>query len=376
MAAFYYRTLFVYLVVHAYLFVHLWLYFNKKRAFLLTLPLFAGMAVFPVLFLHLPEDGFLQNALSLVAQFWLPVAFFCLIIFVVFDFFRVARFCLTRLFPRRSFRLPGFTPIVSLCLIICAAVYGYGLNEARALHVTRLELPTAKLPKGTERLRLVFASDLHISPHTGRGMLRQTIDCILAENPDCIVLGGDLLDDSRQGTGLDMAELQRLKAPLGVYGVLGNHDAFGNIQDSENFLRRAGITMLSSQEVDTGPLCIIGMDDPLAAAQRPAPLPGAVSLLQKADHSRYTILLDHRPKVRPKSIGLFDLQLSGHTHGGQILPFKPYMRSKYGMNAGLSRYHAGGAESLLFLTTGVGFSKLPIRLDAPPEIVVIDLVRE
>ena len=375
MAAFYYRTLLAYLIVHTYLFYHLWLFYDKKRWVLFTLPLFAGMGVFPVIYLLLPESGFWQNALSYIAQFWLPVAFFCLITFVVFDIFRVARFFLNRLFPSLRLALPGYKHLVSLSLILCALVYGYGLHEARTLRITRLEMPTDKLPAGVEHLRLAFASDLHISPHTGHFMLRRTVDSILAENPDCILLGGDMLDDSRQGTAEDAGELQRLKAPLGVYGVTGNHDAFGDVRDAENFLSRSGITMLSSQQVQAGPLCIIGVDDPVAAVQRPEARPDAVSLLRQTDHSRYTILLDHRPTVRPESIGLFDLQLSGHSHGGQILPFKPYMRSKYGVDEGLSPRRLGDAESLLFVTTGVGFSKLPIRLDTPPEIVIIDFVR-
>lgn len=374
MEAFYYRTLLVYALVNIYLFWHFWLLARRRKLFLVTLPLFACMAFFPLVHLHLPEDGLLQAAAAHLAQAWLPVAFFCLPVFGIYDVFRILRGMAHRFFPNHSFRFLAYPYIVSAMLLLGAAVYSYGLIEARTLTVHHLEIATKKLPLETKRLRIVFASDLHISPHTGNTMLQRTVDAILAEKPDIILLGGDILDDSRQGTGKDKRELERLAAPLGVFGVLGNHDAFGDADRAAGFLRHAGITMLASELRKAGPLTLVGIEDPVAAQQMPQPRPELGGLLRQASPERYTILLDHRPFVRPETIGYFDFQLSGHSHGGQIPLLWPHVRSTYGVGAGLSQHAGEDGESLLFMTTGTGFSKLPIRLLTPPEIVVIDLV--
>lgn len=376
MEAFYYRTLLVYVLVNAYLFGHFWLLSRKRKVFLFSLPLFACMVFFPLVYLHLPEDGLLQTSAALLAQSWLPVAFFCLPVFVLYDFFRFLRHVANRLIPGSRFHFPGYQYIVSALLLLTAAVYSYGLVEARSLEVRHVELAVEKLPPEVKRVRIAFASDVHISPHTGHAMLQHTVDAILAEKPDIILLGGDILDDSRQGTGKDRDELARLTAPLGVYGVLGNHDAFGDVNRADEFLRSSGITMLASELRETGPLTLVGVEDPVAAEQMPGPRPSLDELLRQASPSGYTIFLDHRPVVRPLTAGRFDLQLSGHSHGGQIPLFKPYIRSTYGVDPGLSRHSGELGDSLLFMTTGAGFSKLPIRLFTPPEIVIIDLINK
>ncbi len=366
------RTALFYIVEHAYLFWSFYRLSGRRRAvFWLTLPWFLCMGLFPLL-LHVLPEGSAQQALAFTVKQWLPLAYFGALAFVAWDGLRLALRLLRRFFPEKAFTLPRHVCLAGLA--ICACIFGYGIHEAHTPRVTRLELPTDKLPRDTDRVRVAFAADLHIGPQTGIDMLRRTVDDILKEQPEYILLGGDILDDATQGSEADIEELRRLHAPYGVYAVLGNHDAFGPVEDTAAFLQRANITLLSADEAAVGPLRIIGVDDPAAGRQRGPGGLDPMPLLCVPDPARYTVLLEHRPTLRKQSIGLFDLQLSGHTHAGQVFPLKPLMRLKYGVPSGLSSHTSGEGESLLYITTGTGFSKLPIRLFTPPEVVIIDLV--
>ena len=376
---FIFRSVLFYVLEHAYLF---WRFrFLRKNKFLLaiSLPWFICMGFFPLVFLLLPPDSQAQRLLRHIDTIWQPFAYLCLIIFIAKDVFRGAAWLGKRATGERSEPKTSAAARRSrrklLLLLFGGLVFAYGLYEARELRVNRLKLATGKLPPGAKRLRLVFAADLHIGPFLGGEQLGRVVDLILSEKPDCILLGGDILDDAMQGTAADLAELSRLRAPLGVFAVLGNHEAFGNSDRPMAFLRKAGITTLAGETANAGPLRIIGVDDPAVSAQKGRSTHNPMPLLRKTDGKRFTILLTHRPKLRKKSIGLFDLQLSGHTHGGQVIFLAPAMRAKYKVFTGLSSHSSEQGTSHLFVTTGVGFSKLPIRLLVPPEVATIDLVR-
>ena len=104
-----------------------------------------------------------------------------------------------------------------------------------------------------------------------------------------------------------------------------------------------------------------------------------VSLVTKSNAQKpkpFIIVMEHKPILRRDQVGLYDIQVSGHTHGGQIFLISPQVHAKYGIEPGMNRLRGPNGDSLFYVTNGTGFSKLPIRLLAPPEIVVIDVVRE
>lgn len=318
-----------------------------------------------------------------------PQPFFCLVAFVLSDALSLVALALRRLFPAGARLFFSRRRYLALLIGIAACLYGYGLYEARDLRVTHMTLATHKLPEGTPRLRIVFAADLHIGPQTGAAMLARTVDAMLAQQPDLILLGGDLFDDALQGTPGDLRELRRLHAPLGVYAVLGNHDSFGGFRHAVDTLSRTGIRLLSDEAVTTGPVLIVGLDDPDVSAQKYEAVSGKdahgngvkeygkspAEILGVLPRRCLTVLLYHRPRIPEDAAGLFDMQFSGHTHGGQIIMLKPLLESVYGTRAGFSSHRTQAGETALFVTTGVGFSKLPIRLFVPPEIMVVDIER-
>lgn len=368
------RTLAYYLAAHGYLFFHLYRLAGKRRLVLLSLPLFVVMGLFPFCYHLLPSGGTAQKIFGRVGTVWQPLAFFCLTAFAFRDILRLGG-RLRRPF-RKGARSAGVPPLnrrLPLLLLVWAGVFAYGIHEAHSLRTTRLTLPLPLLPADAEPVRVAFAADLHIGPQTGPSVLRRAVEAIMAQKPDLILLGGDMLDDALQGTPADRELLARLAAPLGVFAVPGNHDAFGGHERAVTFLESCGITVLMDETRRVGPLRLLGIDDPDVRAQRGGSNEDVSALLDDLPHDAPVILLAHRPELLANSVGRFDLQLSGHTHGGQIPLLKPLLEHASGTPTGLSRHESSEGESLLYVTTGVGFSKLPIRLGAPPEIVVIDL---
>ncbi len=372
------RTLLFYIVSHVYLFRRFHRLLGKRRVFFAALPLFALMGLFPYVF-HLLPEGAVRHLFGVAGTFWLPAAFFCLIVFVAADALSLLAMAFRGRFPAGAMLFFSRRRYVALLALLAACLYGYGAFEAHSLRVTPLELVTDKLPPGAS-VRIVFASDLHIGPQTGTAMLGATVDLMLAQQPDLILLGGDLFDDAFQGTEADIRELRRLAAPLGVFAVLGNHDSFGGFRHAVDTIAASGVTLLSDEIVDAGPVRIVGVDDPDVTAQKNGGATDvkhaafvAQNLLRRGPGGRFTILLDHRPDIAASTVGLFDLKLSGHSHGGQIIMLKPLLEAAYGTPTGFSVHRSEAGTSVLFVTTGTGFSKLPIRFFVPPEIVLVDV---
>lgn len=376
---FFFRTMLFFLVQHTYLFWHFRTLLGKKRIVWAALPWFLCMGLSPLVFISLPPDSQMQNAFREINIIWQAFAYFCMLLCLVYDVLRGGKWLRKCLFSAIGWQRNTLQIKASRCLPACGAialaalVFGYGLYESASPRLTRLEIATDKLPAELESIRLVFVSDLHISPRFGGKRLEQVVDSILAQKPDCVLLGGDIVDDARQGTAGDFAQLERLQAPLGTFAVLGNHDAFGDAARPAAALREAGITVLSAQKAQVGPLDIIGVDDPLVSEQKNMVTSDPAPLLQQVNPQRFTILLDHSPTLRPEKFGYFDLQLSGHTHGGQLFFLEPLVRRAFHTPTGLATHTGPHGTSQVFTSTGFGFSKLPIRLMVPPEVVVLDI---
>lgn len=221
-------------------------------------------------------------------------------------------------------------------------------------------------------LRVAWLTDLHHGRYVRTPSVRAWVDAALAEAPDLVLLGGDLVDQ-RPGSDDDeelVAELARLRAPLGVLAVWGNHDR-SRFRTSDHFgvmLGSVGIEVLVNRGVQVRPdLHVAGIDDlrvgrpDLAAALRDRPGVGA------------TLLASHNPDALPTVPLDVGLTLSGHTHGGQVvLPGVGalFTSSQYG-----DRFLAGWVEGPArgYVSRGLGVSTLPVRINCPAELAILDL---
>jgi predicted MPP superfamily phosphohydrolase len=267
--------------------------------------------------------------------------------------------------------LPSKTSfLISAVLALAACVFGY--HEAKTIRVEQLRIETAKLPAGTDKLTIVQMSDVHLGLINRRDRLKKMLELVKAAKPDIFVVTGDLVDAQiNHLTGL--AELLREVSPqFGNYAITGNHEYYAGLSKALTFTRNAGFRVLRNEAVKAGPIMIAGVDDRTGVQLKLARQASERDLLADLPRDRFILFLKHQPRIDRATIGLFDLQLSGHTHKGQIFPFTYVTRMMFPLNAG--RYDLGKG-SVLYVSRGTGTWGPPIRVLSPPEVTVIELVR-
>lgn len=263
---------------------------------------------------------------------------------------------------------PRRTTVIGIAVVLIA-VYGY--MASRQINIEHLVFKSAKI---TMPIQVVQITDLHLGLMSDERYCQKVVHEINALDADIVVSTGDLVDmqmDHLDGLGKLIASI---RAPHGKYAVLGNHEALAGITSSREFTERAGFKLLSNSGVTIdNAVNLIGIDDQtMERADRQSSV-NEPALLKQFDNGLYTILLKHQPVVEQKSKGLFDVQLSGHTHGGQIFPFNLLIHLFYEAPFGLSKQ---GDNGWLYVSRGTGTWGPPIRVLAKPEITLIQLLSE
>ena len=261
----------------------------------------------------------------------------------------------------------------------------YGLLYGRLnLETTAQPIRIARLPGAFEGFRICQLSDIHIGPFMPASEIRKYVAIANALKPDLTVLTGDFVTFDA-GTQQPVVEaLSGLRAPFGVFGSLGNHDAWTGVEDSiTELFRQVGVRILRGTNVEitagSGSLNLIGVD--FQSHRRFGPSMPVERLLGNIEsviaRDRVNILLSHNPDTfdRAASLGI-DLSLAGHTHGGQaalefISPEIAPSRLVTPYVAGL--FHKPGSQ--LYVNRGIGTIGIPIRIGAPPEITLYSLTR-
>jgi predicted MPP superfamily phosphohydrolase len=249
-----------------------------------------------------------------------------------------------------------------------------GWIEPRRLVTVRDTLALPRWPAAADGLRVGVLSDPHAgAPHAGPAAIARAVERLNAEHPDAIFLLGDFIDahplwGGRIPPEQIARELSRLHAPLGAFAVLGNHDWKQAGHRMWTALERAGVEVLENRATAAGDVFVAGLAD--LRLRRPD-LPSA---LAGVPAGAPVILLAHDPDVFPFVPDRVALTLSGHTHGGQVaIPWlrRPAIPSRYGER--YARGHIIEEGRHLYVTSGLGTSGLPVRLLAPPEVVVLEL---
>jgi hypothetical protein len=245
--------------------------------------------------------------------------------------------------------------------------------SAWQIRIDQVMLQTAKLPPHTQKLTIAQVSDVHLGPMVGERRLGRIIRLLERAKPDVLVATGDLVDAQMERHNKLAAMLAELNPPLGKFAITGNHEFYAGIGQSERFLKAAGFTLLRNERLNVAEqLYIVGVDDPAVRRRNQTKGDDEESLLAGLSRERFTLLLKHRPTVETESLGKFDLQLSGHTHGGQIFPFHLITRLFYPREDGLHRLEKG---SVLYISRGTGTWGPPMRFLSPPEVTVFELAR-
>ncbi len=268
--------------------------------------------------------------------------------------------------------------IVTLIMATIASVYAY--KEAGEIRSEHLIIVSSKLPPSISKIRIVQISDMHIGLLSQESRQERILKTIREAKPDILVSTGDLIDGklNHENNISDRSPLAALlasiPAPLGKFAVIGNHEVYAGLPQAVAFSRAAGFTMLRNQSVQpTNGLTISGVDDRAVNPKNLVDHSTEEALLNLVSHSYFNLLLKHRPEIIPESDGHFDLQLSGHVHGGQIFPFNFLVRLKHPIPCGTTTTPAG---SRIHVSRGTGTWGPPMRLFAPPEVTIIDIVSQ
>lgn len=371
--------LFLITVFIIYAGMHHYLFLKTNAAFVLgpfaglALILFMAWMVFsPVIIYRLERHG-LESAARLTAYIgytWMGVVFLFVSASISMD---IAAYCAglflqtnpLMISPRFSFFIP---------LFISISISSYGYFEALDIRTERVTIKTWKIPEKIGRLRIVQISDVHLGLIVREERLRRILNEVKRAEPDMLVSSGDLVDGQINNmTGL--AELlSEINPRYGKFAVTGNHEFYAGLANSLDFTKKAGFRVLRGERVSVaGILDIAGVDDPAGkpfGLFKDAP---EKELLSTMNGKTFTLLLKHRPAVDKDARGLFDLQLSGHVHKGQIFPFTLITRLFYPPRAGKLNIIDGAP---LYVSRGSGTWGPPIRFLSPPEVTVIDLVSD
>ena len=377
MSFFFLFIVIVYGGMHVYAFLRARIAFAFGPAAGAALALFMLFMVFAPFLVRLLEQHDYEafaRALAYLAYFWMAALFIFFCGSLLFDIVTL----ITRLVgwitrnDISSYLVPAKTSFfisLGLALVICA--YGYG--EAKNIRTERLVIETAKLPAGIDRFTIVQMSDVHLGLINRRERFGPMINAAKDAKPDLFIVTGDLLDAQINNLPGLAAMLREIQAPYGKYAIMGNHEYYAGPEKSLAFIREAGLTMLRDEVATGGPITIVGVDDRTALQLNLGHPSSEKKLLSGLSRDKFILYLKHQPRIDPNTIGLFDLQLSGHTHKGQIFPFTLLTRLTFPLNAG--NYDLGKG-SLLHVSRGTGTWGPPIRFLAPPELTIIELVRK
>lgn len=265
--------------------------------------------------------------------------------------------------------------------VACGAVVGtsgvcYGFAEAGSVQVVRVPVVVPNLPAAFDGTTIAFLTDIHHGPYVSLDFVRAIVRTANVLRPDIVVHGGDYVLRSGEYIRPVFDVLRELRAPLGSFGVLGNHDHWHSLEETRQAMRAARIMELTNSGVwltrGNARMRLGGVDDLWGGE------PTLVPALSDAKADDACIVVSHHPdfaeRVDDSRVGLM---LSGHTHGGQVFVpgiVNPFIPSKFG-----DKYRAGlcdAPQTRVYVSRGLGLTGMPVRYNCPPELTLLTLQSE
>jgi predicted MPP superfamily phosphohydrolase len=370
----------LYGISHLYLFMKLQSSLQMSTGIMFIPILFLSYMTLSPLIIHLySRRGSLaiSRFLAFPSYLWIALVFFFLITSFPIELYNFSVKFIASLL-HKDFSSMLFTPFFSFFIpfSLSAVLTTYGYFEAKDLRTERITIASQKLPETVRKLTIAQITDFHLGIVVRENMLEKVIKAIEHINPDIIVSTGDLLDGEINHVDELAERLKKLRARLGKYAITGNHEFFAGIEYSLKFIENADFTILRNRGLNLDKLInIAGIDDPFVENKHFGDASTGESernILSNLPRENFTLLLKHRPEIDIETLGLYDLQLSGHTHKGQMFPagliIKLFFYPHY---TGFTELFKGSA---LYVSRGTGTTLCPVRFLAPPEITVIDIV--
>jgi predicted MPP superfamily phosphohydrolase len=253
---------------------------------------------------------------------------------------------------------------------------GYGIAEAKQTPaVKEVRVPLTNLRGNFEGFRIVQLTDIHISPTFRRASVEEIVKVVNTLNADIVALTGDLVDGTVDQLADDVAPLGKIQSAMGNYFVTGNHEYYSGVIEWVAEVRRLGFTVLLNEHriitSGSGKLLLAGVTDYREGRMLPGHRSDPQKALNAAPETDIKILLAHQPKsIFAASRAGYDLQISGHTHGGQFFPWNLVVGFTQPYISGLYKH----ADTQIYVSRGTGYWGPPVRVGSPSEITLIKLV--
>nr|WP_166381473.1 metallophosphoesterase [Catellatospora methionotrophica] len=254
--------------------------------------------------------------------------------------------------------------------LTATGITAYGVKTALGDPVLkRVQIPLAKLPRSMDGYKIALVSDIHLGPLTGVEHSRRIVRSINGLSPDLIAVAGDLVDGTVEELGDEAAPLADLRSRDGAYFVTGNHEYFSGAEEWLVEVDRLGMRPLQNERLDIRGLTLAGVND-VSGGDLGEGGPDFAKTLDGRDPGKPVVLLAHQPiqAFEAAKHGV-DLQLSGHTHGGQMVPFNLIAALQQPVISGLGEVDG----TKVYVTNGAGFWGPPVRVGAPPDITLVEL---
>jgi uncharacterized protein len=255
--------------------------------------------------------------------------------------------------------------------LTAAGVTGYGVRTALGPpQVKRLQIPLAKLPRSMDGYRIALVSDIHLGPLTGIEHTRRIVRTINGLDADLVAVVGDLVDGSVAELGGEAAPLADLRSRDGSYFVTGNHEYYSGVDEWLAEVQRLGLRALQNERLSIRGIDLAGVNDVTGESFGAGKGPDFARTLDDRDTAKPVILLAHQPvQAYEAARHGVDLQLSGHTHGGQMVPFNLIAALQQPVISGLGK--VDGVK--VYVTNGAGYWGPPVRVGAPPDVSLVEL---
>jgi predicted MPP superfamily phosphohydrolase len=274
--------------------------------------------------------------------------------------------------------LEEWSRISSLTVIVATfAITWIGFFMARRVApVVKVDVPVTDLPEALEGFTIAQISDIHVGPTIKRPFVEKMVERVNRLDADVIAITGDIVDGSVRELSHDTAPLAHLSARHGIYAVTGNHEYYSGANAWVSELERLGTHVLMNEHVviekDGAALALAGVTDYSAGYFEPSQKSDPQRAVSGAPRNAVKILLAHQPRSAKAAVKAgYDLQLSGHTHGGQFWPWNFFVRLQQPFTAGLNRL----GKMWVYINRGTGYWGPPMRFGIPSEITRIRLVR-
>ncbi len=317
----------------------------------------------------------LSDVFTWIGSFWLAAFFYFLLAVIVIDVFRLVNVAIPFIpvsMKSLEFKQYLFWGTVTIVMILLLG----GFINSVSPRIKTLDISINKKVDGLKNLKIVFASDIHLGTLIGPRRTNTIVQKINAQNPDIILLGGDIVDEDlapviRNNLG---DSLKKLKAPLGVIGITGNHEFIGGAEAAVKYLEEHGIKMVRDSVIKIDDkFYIIGREDRDKRNFAGTTRKEIEELSKGLDHKLPIIMLDHQPFELDKKQELgIDLTMSGHTHHGQMWPLNYITKAIFEVSWGYKKK----GNTHVYVSSGVGGWGPPVRIGNRPEIVVVNLTFE